>query len=401
MSLGAPALARPVIPPERYGARLETVRERLREAGAKGLLVGPGAELVYLAGYEAMALERLTMLVVPAHEGAALIVPRLEREPAEASPAARAGLAAIRTWEETEDPYRLVAAALQGGGAVRGGGPVPRGTPTRLYVGDRLWAMFVVRLRAVFPAADFALASELLRPLRMRKDAEEVALLRLAARAADRVVAAVAAGPLVGRTERDVAREVIERLVAEGHDHAEHPQIVGSGPNSASPHHTASDRVIRAGEPVVLDIGGSLGGYASDITRTVWVAGPAETGPDPSFRAIHDAVQRAHAAAMSVARPGTACEAVDAAARSVIAAAGHGADFLHRTGHGIGLEVHEDPYIVGGNGRPLEPGMAFSIEPGIYLEGRYGVRIEDIVVCTADGPDVLNEAPRELMVVAG
>jgi len=395
VTAAAPVAARPVIAPERYGARLEALRERLRDAGADGLLVGPGAELVYLAGYEAMALERLTMLVVPAQGGAVLIVPRLEREPAESSPAVRAGLATVRTWEETEDPYGLVAAALDSDGAVRGSGP------SRLYVGDRSWAMFVLRLQRAFPEASFELASSVLRPLRMRKDTEEVALLRLAARSADRVVAAVTAGPLVGRTERDVAREIVARLIAEGHDHAEHSQIVGSGPNSASPHHTASDRVIGAGEPVVLDIGGSLGGYASDITRTVWVAGPAGTEPDLGFRAIYDAVQRAHGAALSVARPGTACEAIDAAARRVIAAAGHGPHFLHRTGHGIGLEVHEDPYIVAGNREALAPGMAFSIEPGIYLEGRYGVRIEDIVVCASDSPDVLNEAPRDLRVVAG
>jgi Xaa-Pro aminopeptidase len=261
--------------------------------------------------------------------------------------------------------------------------------------------MFVLRLEAAFPEARLELASGVLRQLRMHKDADEVALLRAAAHAADRVVAAIAAGPLVGRSERDVAREVVERLLAEGHDRADHDQIVGSGPNSASPHHTASERVIGAGEALVLDIGGSLGGYASDTTRTVWVAGPGGIEPDAGFRAIHETVRQAHAAALATARPGTACEAVDAAARRVIQTAGHGPHFLHRTGHGIGLEVHEDPYIVAGNREPLAPGMAFSVEPGIYLEGRYGVRIEDIVVCAAAGPDVLNEAPRDLLVVAG
>lgn len=384
---------RPTISAERYGERIEAVRGRLREAGGAGLLVGPGADLWYLTGYEAMALERLTLLVVPVDGAAVLIVPRLEREPGKSSPAARAALTGVRSWEETEDPYRHVVAALGGAGGSPGG--------MRLFVGDRLWAMFTLRLQEAFPGARFGLASEVLRALRMHKDAEEVALLRAAARAADRVVIAVAHGRLIGRTEREIGREIVERLLAEGHEKAEHGQIVGSGPNSASPHHTASERVVVPGEPIVFDIGGSYGGYASDITRTIWVAGPDDIRPDPEFRALHDTVAEAHAAALAVARVGTACEDVDAAARRVIGDAGHGPQFLHRTGHGIGLEVHEEPYIVGGNAERLEPGMAFSVEPGIYLEGRFGARIEDIVVATANGPDVLNEAPRELMVVAG
>ena len=397
MTGAAPVAERPRIAPERHAARLDGLRERLRGAGADALLVGPGAELLYLAGYEAMPLERLTLLVVPADGEAVLIVPRLEREPAEGSPAARAGIAEVWSWEETEDPYRIVATALET--ARRSGRG--RDGPRRLLLGDRLWATFVLRLREAFPGAQLGLASETLRALRMRKDAEEIALLRAAARAADHAVIALVTGRLVGRTEQEVAREVRARLVAEGHDGAEHAQIVGSGPNSASPHHTASERVIAAGEPVVFDIGGTLGGYTSDITRTIWVAASDGRAPAPEFAQIYDAVRRAHAAALAAVRPGVTCEAVDGAARDLIAAAGHGPRFLHRTGHGIGLEVHEDPYIVAGNGEPLDVGMAFSIEPGIYLEGRYGARIEDIVVCTAGGVDVLNEAPRDLLVVSG
>jgi Xaa-Pro aminopeptidase len=241
----------------------------------------------------------------------------------------------------------------------------------------------------------------MLRELRMRKDPDEVELLRLAAQAADRVVLAIAGGRLVGRTEADVAREVRERLVAEGHDEAQF-SIVASGPNSASPHHDASDRVIRAGEPIVLDIGGTLGGYGSDITRTLWVTGgdPAD-GPTDEFRRLYDVLQDAQSEATGAVRPGVRCERIDAVARGIIDGAGYGERFIHRTGHGIGLEGHEEPYLVAGSLEPLAPGMAFSVEPGIYLEGRYGARIEDIVVCGESGPIVLNEVPRDLLVVDG
>jgi Xaa-Pro aminopeptidase len=383
------------VSPDRYQARLGGARDRLRAAGGDALVIGPGADLRYLIGYEAMALERPTLLVVPADGEPVLVVPRLEQEPAERSPAATADLAAVRSWQETEDPYRLVAAALgrEPGRRVAGEG--------RLFVGDRLWAMFVLRIAEAFPGAQLRLGSDVIGDLRIRKDPEEIALLRAAAHAADRVVAAIAAGRLIGRTERDVAREVVERLIAEGHEGADHEQIVGSGPNSASPHHTAAERVIEAAEPVVFDIGGTLGGYHSDITRTLWIAGPDGRSPDPAFVGIYETVQAAHAAATSSVRPRIACEDIDRAAREVIDEAGHGPEFLHRTGHGIGLEVHEDPYLVGGNQASLDVGMAFSIEPGIYLEGRFGARIEDIVVCAERGADVLNEAPRDLMVVRG
>jgi Xaa-Pro aminopeptidase len=249
--------------------------------------------------------------------------------------------------------------------------------------------------------ARYDVASTILRDLRMRKDAEEVALLREAAHAADRVVNQIAAGRLVGRTEADVSREVRRRLVDEGHDEAMFA-IVASGPNSASPHHEASERVIRMGEPIVLDIGGTLGGYGSDITRTLWVTnGDASMGPSDRFRDLFGVLYRAQAAATNAVRPGVPCESIDAAARSIIDGEGYGAAFFHRTGHGIGLDGHEDPYLVAGNQLPLDGGMAFSVEPGIYLAGEFGARIEDIVVCGDDGPIVLNEARRELLVVDG
>jgi Xaa-Pro aminopeptidase len=261
--------------------------------------------------------------------------------------------------------------------------------------------MFVLGLQRTLAGASFGLATEVIRELRMVKDADEIELLRLAAQAADRVIDQVVSGGLIGRTERDVSREVRERLLAEGHDSADFA-IVAAGPNSASPHHEAGDTLIAAGQPIVLDIGGSLGGYASDTTRVAWVTGgdPAN-GPTPEYRSLYDLLQAAQATASSAVRPGVACEAIDAAARDVIASGGHGSDFIHRVGHGIGLEVHEEPYLVAGNAEPLRSGMAFSVEPGIYLEGLYGARLEDIVVCGQEGPIVLNRAPLDLYVVDG
>ncbi len=385
------------IPADRYGERLGAARREASAAGLDALLVGVGADLRYLAGYAAHPLERLTLLVVPSTADAALtlVAPRLEATPARSSPAAVTGALTVATWEETEDPMRLVASVLE---RATGRGAASVGA---VAVSDGLRAAFVLGLQRVLPGARFSLASAVLRSLRMRKDDDEVALLRAAAHAADRVVAAVASGRLVGRTEEDVAHEVRERLIAEGHEAASF-WIIASGPNSASPHHEPGSRVIGAGEAVVIDIGGTLGGYGSDITRTVWISGndPA-IPPPPDFLHLYDVLRDAQVAATSAVRPGIACEAIDAAARDRITAAGHGAFFFHRTGHGIGLEGHEDPYIVVGNVEPMAEGMAFSVEPGIYLEGRFGARIEDIVVCGDNGPVVLNEMTRELLVVRG
>ena len=383
---------RPAIPAERYAARLAAASEAAVAAGYDALLVGFGADLRYLTGYVALESERLTMLVVGREPGAArLVVPRLEE------PAAWAGCRVelpIDTWDETDDPAALVAEIVRGQEGESASG-------LRVGVSDRLWALQLLRLQGALHGATFGSATTALRALRMTKEADEIELLRLAAQAADRVVDAIAAGPLVGRTEADVAREVRERLVAEGHDEA-HFAIVASGPNSASPHHDASDRVIRAGEPIVLDIGGTLAGYGSDIARTLWLTGgdPAN-GPDEEFGRLFAVLRTAHEMATRAVRPGVACEAIDAAARDVIAGEGYGEAFIHRTGHGIGLEGHEEPYLVTGNAEPLEAGMAFSVEPGIYLASRYGARIEDIVVCGPDGPVPLNDADRDLRVVSG
>jgi Xaa-Pro aminopeptidase len=375
-------------------ARFERARAALQESGAAALLLGLGADLRYLTGYTAHALERLTMLVLPADSPPTLVAPRLEAMAAAASPAAAAGLVEVAAWDETDDPYALVASRLADAEA-RGDGAA-----TSLLVDPGLPARHLLALQQALAGRSFGLSTAVLRDLRIVKASDEIELLRRAAHAADRVVARIAAGPLVGRTELEVSREVRERLVEEGHDEAVFA-IVASGPNGASPHHGAGERRIGPGDPIVLDIGGTLEGYGSDITRMLWVTGAGAAEPSDEFRAVFELVKRAHAAATDAVRPGVRCEDLDDVARSVIREGGFGDEFIHRLGHGIGLEGHEDPYLVAGNGEPLAPGYAFSIEPGIYLEGRFGVRIEDIVVCGPDGPDVLNRAGRDLLVVPG
>jgi Xaa-Pro aminopeptidase len=383
------AASHPTIPAERFADRLGRARAIVERDGLAAALIGVGPDLEYLTGYRAMPLERLTMLVIVPGAEPTLIVPRLEE------PAARAGTRtplAVATWMETEDPHALAA------GLVRSGGGDPGGS---VAVSDRLWSLHLLRLQAALHDATWRSATSVLRELRIVKDADEIELLRIAGAAADRVVDQIAAGPLVGRTEADVADEVRRRLAAEGHELPEFA-IVASGPNSASPHHEASDRVIQAGEPIVLDIGGALGGYHSDTTRTLWVTGGDDAnGPTEEFRHLFGVLQAAQEAASRAVRPGIPAEALDRAARDIIDAEGYAEAFFHRTGHGIGLEGHEDPYLVAGNDEPIGQGMAFSIEPGIYLTGRYGARIEDIVVCGPDGPIVMNTSARELRVVDG
>jgi Xaa-Pro aminopeptidase len=368
-------------PHQARAARMERTRAAMEEAGVDALVLSQGADLPWLTGYWAMPLERLTALVLDLRR-ASLVVPRLEA-PLVPDPG---GLFELRPWRDSEDPLALVARLL--GGARRVG------------VSERTWASALLGLQALVPGASWVPAGAVLGPLRARKDPLEQACLRAAARAADRVAAALLAGevPLIGRTEAEVSRELGDRLLAEGHQRVNFA-IVASGPNAASPHHRPGRRRIGPGEPVVCDFGGVLGlgdgpGYCSDITRTV-VTGP----PDPELARAYEVLRQAQAASVASVRPGLACEEVDAAAREPLARAGLGDLFIHRTGHGIGLEEHEEPYIVEGNRQPLCPGHAFSVEPGIYLEGRFGARVEDIVVVTDGGAEVLNHADRDLAVV--
>jgi Xaa-Pro aminopeptidase len=371
-SPGMPAAAVSV-PSERW----DRVRARMAELEVEALLLSLGADLPWLSGYTAMPLERLTCLVVPADGEATLVVPRLEEPRVERRP----DLFAVVAWEETDDPVAIVADQV--------------GRRRSLAVSDRMWATSLLALQARLPDARWQPASLVTALLRAVKDPSEVAALRQAAAAADRVAAAFVGGEiaLVGRTEAAVSHELGERLLAEGHEKVNFA-IVGSGPNSASPHHEPGERVIERGEAVVCDFGGTLDGYCSDITRTVF------TGPPPAeFRDLYAVLQAAQAAAVEAAVVGTPCEDVDGVARRLIADGGYGPWFVHRTGHGIGLEEHEDPYLVGGNCQPLAAGHAFSVEPGIYLPDRWGARIEDIVVATDGGPEPLNHVDHGLAVV--
>ena len=315
---------------------------------------------------------------MPADGPAFLVAPRLELRSVQASPAGGLGVDIVG-WDETDDPYQLVAGRL--------------GRPESVGLTDQMWAMMVLRFRDALPGTRQRLASAALRGLRIRKTAAEVAALRAAGAAIDRVHRRVPEWLRAGRTEREAAADIAGAIVAEGHARADFV-IVGSGPNAARPHHEPSDRVLAAGDAVVVDIGGTMpSGYCSDCTRT-YVIGP----PPPDFAAYYQVLRDAQEAACAAVRPGITPEAVDAAAREPITAAGYGEYFVHRTGHGIGLETHEDPYIVSGNTEPLAPGMAFSVEPGIY-PGPHGARIEDIVVCTPDGCERLNNVTRQLVTV--
>ena len=366
-----------------FAARLARAQEAMGHAGVDALLLSLGADMPWLTGYVAMPLERLTMLVVPAagRGEPTLVVPELEAPRVVPLPE----VFDLKPWAETEDPISIVTSLVD---------KCVGNSPT-LAISDRAWAIFVLRLQATLPGARWRPASEVTAPLRAVKDEAEVEALAKASAAADRVADALLAGEiaLVGRSERDVSVEITQRLLAEGNEKVNFA-IVGSGPNSASPHHEPGERTIGPGEAVVCDFGGTLAGYCSDITRTVL------TGPPPGeLRRIYEVVEEAQAVGVRAAQVGELCSAVDAAARRVITEAGYGPYFVHRTGHGIGLEEHEDPYIVAGNSEVLVPGHAFSVEPGVYVPGRYGVRIEDIVVATAAGPRALNVADHALTVL--
>jgi len=369
-----------------HAARLAAAATATADAGIDALLLTSGADLRYLTGYAALPLERLTCLVVPATGDPVLIVPRLEHAAAIASGAGEA--VKIESHEETDDAFRMVARLIAD--AVGR----PAGT---IGLADRMWAEQVLRFRDAMPQAEQVLAGVVTRRLRVRKRSDEVDALRRAGQAIDRVHQRMGEWLRPGRTEAEVGRDIADAIIAEGHETVNFV-IVGSGPNGASPHHQLSERVIEQGDPVVVDIGGAMpDGYCSDCTRTYLAGGKAPSEFADYYTVLHEA----QLASCASVRPGVSAESVDAAARDVIAAAGYGELFIHRTGHGIGLEEHEDPYIVSGNDTILEPGMCFSIEPGIYSPGHHGARIEDIVVVTDDGVERLDTIDRDLVVLDG
>jgi len=364
-----------------FAARVDRVRERMRDLSVEVLLLSVGPELPYLTGYEAMPLERLTMLVLPADGDATLLVPRLEAPRVVERPE----VFRVEAWDETADPVGRAAALL--------------GAASTVAVGDRTWARFLVELQPQTAVRRWVRGNDVVGPVRAVKDAAEIDALVAAGAAADRVAAQLQGGeiPLRGRTEAEVSADIGRRLVDEGH-HKVNFAIVAAGPNAASPHHEPGRTVIDEGQAVLCDFGGTMHGpggvgYCSDITRVVAV-GSAPPDLVDAYAALHHAQQAAVAGAVV----GTTCEAVDRIARQHLVDAGWGEWFIHRTGHGIGIEEHEDPYIVEGNGTALVAGHAFSVEPGVY-PGPWGIRLEDIVVATGDGPLPCNRADHSLVVV--
>jgi len=367
--------------------RVHAARAVADELGVDLVVVTPGSDLRYLCGYAAHAMERLTALAVPRRGEPLLVVPRLEAPMVAASPAGALGLELL-AWDETDDPFAQLAAAV----TARLGS-----APTRVAVGNRTWAEHALGIARALPGSALELAAPVVDRLRMVKTPAEVEELALAGAAIDRVHARMGEWLRVGRTEAEVGADVGAAILAEGHVAVDFT-IIGSGPNGASPHHELSDRVVQAGDLVVVDIGGETAtGYRSDCTRSYVVGGSAPADVLEWYAVLEQAQESATAAV----RPGVTCEQIDAVARQVITDAGWGEHFIHRTGHGIGLDTHEAPYVVAGNDLPLEPGMAFSVEPGIYLAGRCGARIEDIVVCTDDGVRNLNGGTRELVELPG
>ncbi len=367
--------------PTVYRDRLRRAADEAERRGLAALLITPSSDYAYLLGYHPPALERLTCLVLPASGVPSLVLPRLEEPLARHRLGDLAAELQLIPWDETDDPSQVVRGLL-------------KGTTGRVGVQDQMWARFVLRLRAALDPDRAGRGQSVdLRPCGASRTRSRSSGCARWPRPRTRPWPTSPRETLSGRTEADVSHRISELLLAAGHDTADFA-IVGSGPNSASPHHEPGQRVLQPGDAVVLDIGGTRADYCSDTTRTAFVG-----EPPADFVALYEVLREAQAAACDAVAPGVTAEAVDRAARDVIEDAGYGEQFFHRTGHGIGMETHEEPYIVSGNGEPLQVGHAFSIEPGIYVDGQWGARIEDIVVCTDTGGERLNRSSRELYLV--
>ncbi|MFE7134540.1 aminopeptidase P family protein [Streptomyces sp. NPDC057638] len=369
---------RTVFTAEDYRARMARAVDAATRAGLAGVLVAPGPDLAHLTGYTPPAdTERLTLLVLTPEREPVLVVPALEA--GEIAHATGAAALTLRDWKDGADPYALAAPLLSASG--------------RYAVSDSTWALHLLGLQRARPGTSYAALTDALPMLRAVKDARELELMAAAGAAADATYEEILTVRFAGRKEREVARDLAALLRHFGHSQVDFT-IVGSGPNGADPHHEAGDRVIAHGDMVVMDFGGLKDGYGSDTTRTVHVGEPT-----PAEQHVHDVVREAQRAGVEAVRPGVACQEVDRAAREIIEEAGYGDLFIHRTGHGIGVTTHEPPYMVEGEELPLVPGMCFSVEPGIYLPGRFGVRIEDIVAVTEDGGRRLNTSGRAMALV--
>ncbi|MDK8680498.1 M24 family metallopeptidase [Corynebacterium accolens] len=365
--------------PEVYSRRLAAAQEAAAQQGIDLLLIGTGPDFAYLTGSWVSSHERLTVLAVPQSGTPWIVSPNTDITDIKSAPVGKLDVE-LRGWNDGDNPYEL---ALEGAASIK-----------KVALGQSLTADHILQFQGLVSDADYVLATYALAELFTRKDEAEIAELRKAGQAIDAVHAKVPELLQPGRTEAEVAHE-LEKLILEEHSIIDFV-IVGSGPNGANPHHSFSDRKLAAGEPVVVDLGGTLpSGYHSDCTRTYVVGGDLSQAPQ-DFQDAYAVLYDAQAAARAAAKPGSTAEEIDGVARKAIADAGWGDKFVHRTGHGIGLSTHEEPFIMEGNDLALEEGMAFSIEPGIYLEGQWGMRLEDIVVLTKDGYESLNVVEREV-----
>lgn len=367
-----------------FERRTNACQEQLQDHGASAAILFPSQNLYYTTGFDEEPSERHLFFLLPATGEPVFVVPDMYGEHIRDE----SWVTDVRTWSDDDDPLALLETVVDESSLEIG----KTGDEDHLLVDDTMWAQFTQDLRKVFPAATFGLASEVLGPQRCQKDSAELDALREAATIADQAMEAIRelGSSAVGMTETELATEIETRLTAAGGTGVSFDPIVGSGPNGAKPHHGHSEREIEAGDPVVLDFGTRANGYPSDQTRTVVFDGE----PSSTFVTVHELVQEALETAVETVEPGIEASEIDSAARSVIESAGYGEQFIHRTGHGVGLAVHEEPYIVAGNDRELEPGMVFSVEPGVYIPGEFGVRVEDLVVVTDDGYERLNHTNR-------
>lgn len=359
-------------------ARLDRFAPLLKDAGVDAYLAASPTTMGYLAGFHESGGERFLILAIHQDGRRRMICPALS-----ASQALRSGLEDVRSWRDGEDPlahFRDLVEEWKLRSSV-------------IAVDDDLQAKVLLEMQAVLPAALFRPGHEILAKLMRVKDGDEIAMMQKAADIADDAFDVIVPKIRAGMTEIDLERLILEEMQRRGGK----PTfcIAATGPNAAEPHHVSDDSVIEQGHVLILDFGCSYCGYQSDITRTVAVGEATDEA-----RKVYDIVYRAHMAGREAIIPGKACQSVDQAARKVIEDAGYGEFFFHRTGHGIGMKGHEEPYMIAGNTLPLEPGHCFSVEPGIYLPGNLGVRIENIVTVTPDGYRSLNAEPvAELLVV--
>ena len=360
-------------------ARLAGLRERMNAQGVDLVALAPSAHMDWLVGFHPLLCERPCLLLV-GPEREAFLMPALNAEGSRVETAIP-----FHVWADDAGPVDAFSAALADVGAA---------AARHVVLDETMRIDFASLLLDALPEAKRSFTDDTLSYLRMRKDAREYAALKMNALVADRAMQAGFAAIRPGMTEKELAAIIFDHFASEGArpDFA----VVAAGSNGAFPHHHTGDRVLAEGDAVVMDIGGTKGGFPSDITRMAVVGRPPE-----GYGQIHTIVERAVQAALKAARPGALARDVDAAARKVITDAGYGEYFVHRTGHGMGIGGHEPPYITATSDTVLAEGMVFSIEPGIYIPGRFGIRLEDIVILRADGPEILSALPRETYIAAG